>query len=57
MKIIEKSKYNKITKGWRNLNSKANYHIGKKDDSQFYLLNFHPAGEPEAFIGPPEADY
>jgi hypothetical protein len=29
---------------------KAKYLISKKDYSRFYLINFHPAGEPEAFI-------
>ena len=57
MKINEKSEYNKITIGWKNLSSRSKYQIGKKDYSQFYLINFHPKGEPEAFIGPPEADY
>jgi hypothetical protein len=32
------------------LNKKAGYLISKKDDCQFYLINFHPAGKPEAFI-------
>jgi len=40
----------KITTGWKNLSSKAKYQTGKKDYSQIYLINFPPAGEPEAFI-------
>jgi hypothetical protein len=40
----------KTTISWENLSSRADNHIGKKDDSQFYLINFHPAGRPEAFI-------
>jgi hypothetical protein len=32
------------------LESKEKYSIGKKDNGRFYLINFHPAGEPEAFI-------
>jgi hypothetical protein len=24
--------------------------MGKKDENRFYLINIHPAGEPEAFI-------
>jgi hypothetical protein len=39
-----------ITKTCENLRSIANYPISKKDDGRFYLINFHPAGEPEAFI-------
>jgi hypothetical protein len=26
------------------------YPISKKDYSRFYLINFHPAGEPDAFM-------
>jgi hypothetical protein len=40
----------KITKDCNNLSSKAKYLISKKDYSRFYLINFHPAGESEAFI-------
>jgi hypothetical protein len=50
MKINEKLGYHKITAGWENLRSNPKYPISKKDDSLFYLINFHPAGEPEAFI-------
>jgi hypothetical protein len=25
--------------------------MSKKEDGRFVLINFHPAGEPEAFIG------
>jgi hypothetical protein len=50
VKINEKSEYNKITIGWKNLSGKAKFQIGKKDYNQFNLINFHPAGEPEAFI-------
>jgi hypothetical protein len=32
------------------LGSKQNYLIGKRDNGGFYLINFHPSGEPEAFI-------
>ncbi len=32
------------------MSSKANFQIGEKDESQFYLINFHPAGEPETSI-------
>jgi hypothetical protein len=32
------------------MRSKARYQISKKDQGRFYLINFHPAGEPEAFI-------
>jgi hypothetical protein len=50
MKINEKSENKKITIGWKNSSSQAQYQIGKKDFSQFNLISFHPAGEPEAFI-------
>jgi hypothetical protein len=50
MKINEKFGYNIITAGCENQRSNSKYPIGKKDDSRFYLINFHPAGEPEAFI-------
>ena len=32
------------------MESKEKYSIGKKDNDGFYLINFHPSGEPEAFI-------
>jgi hypothetical protein len=35
--------------GYENWSSKAKYLIGKKGNGPLYLLNFHPAGEPEAF--------
>ncbi len=50
MKINEKFENYKITTVCENLSSKARYPIGKKDDSRFYLINFYPSGEPEAFI-------
>ena len=36
--------------GFRNLGSNQYYSIGKRDNGRFYLINFHPLGEPEAFI-------
>jgi hypothetical protein len=33
-----------------NFSRKADYRISKKDDDRFNLINFHPSGEPEAFI-------
>ena len=36
--------------GWDNFESKAKYPDSKKDDDRFYLINYHPAGEPEAFM-------
>ena len=33
-----------------NLESKEKNSMGKKDDDRFYLINFHPSGEPEASI-------
>jgi len=50
MKINDMSIYSLISKGCKKLSSKANYQTGKKEYSQFYLINFHPAGEPEAFM-------
>jgi hypothetical protein len=50
MKIIEKFEYLLITKGCDNFGSKQNYSIGTRDNGGFYLINFHPSGEPEAFI-------
>jgi hypothetical protein len=41
MKINEKFGYNKITAGCENYRSNTKYQIGKKDDSRFYLINFH----------------
>jgi len=32
------------------MKSKAKYLFSKKDDDRFYLINFPPAGEPEAFM-------
>jgi hypothetical protein len=32
------------------LKSKVKYPNSKKRYSRYYLINFHPAGEPEAFI-------
>ena len=32
------------------MRSKVKYQINKKDDGRLYLTNFHPSGEPEAFI-------
>jgi hypothetical protein len=31
-------------------NRQTFYSSGKSDDDLFFLINFHPAGEPEAFI-------
>ncbi|MEJ2286096.1 MAG: hypothetical protein P8X85_21170, partial [Desulfobacterales bacterium] len=31
-------------------NRKTDYQISKKDDDRFNLINFHPSGEPEAFM-------
>jgi len=39
-----------LTKDCDNLSSIVKYTISKKDDGRFYLINFHPAGESEAFI-------
>jgi hypothetical protein len=50
MKINEMSIYLSITNGCKKLGSEANSQPGKKDYSPFYLINFHRAGEPEAFI-------
>jgi hypothetical protein len=50
MKIIEKLRQYQITAGCESLRIKAKYQISKKDAGRFYLNNFHPAGEPEAFI-------
>jgi len=50
MKINEKFGYVKKTSGCGNWISKSKYPISKKDDSRFYLINFPPAGAPEAFI-------
>ena len=50
MKINEKFEYYLITTGCDNLGSKEKYSIGKEHDLGFYLINFHPSDEPEAFI-------
>ena len=50
MKIIEKFEQYLIATVGDNLSSNFKYTIGKKDDGRFCLNNFHPAGEPEAFI-------
>ena len=50
MKINEKFELYLITTGCDNLGSKEKYSTGKKDNGGFYLINFHPSGEPEAFI-------
>jgi hypothetical protein len=42
MKINEKLVLYKITTGCEDFSSKVKYPIGKKDDSQFNLINFHP---------------
>jgi hypothetical protein len=34
----------------KNLGHKEKYPVGKKDVGGFYLINFHPLGESEAFI-------
>ncbi len=38
-----------MTAGCENWSSKAKYQISKKDEGRFFLINFHPAGGPEAF--------
>jgi hypothetical protein len=50
MKINEKFEKYLLTTGCDNLGSNEKYSIGKKDDGEFYLINFHPSGEPEASI-------
>ncbi len=50
MKINEKFEWYLIATGCDNSESKEKYSIGKKDNGGFYLINFHPSGEPEAFI-------
>jgi hypothetical protein len=50
MKINEKFELYLKTIDCEDFYSKAKYLIGKQDDSQFYLIHFHPSGEPEAFI-------
>ena len=50
MKINEKFELDLITTGCHNFGSKEKYSIGKSDGGRFYLINFHPSGEPEAFI-------
>jgi len=50
IKIIEKLEKYLITTGCGDLGSKEKYSTGKKDVGGFYLINFYPSGEPEAFI-------
>jgi len=50
MKINGKFESYLITTGCDYLGCKERYSTGKKDDDGFYLINFHPLGEPEAFI-------
>jgi len=50
MKINEEFELYLITTGCGNLESKEKYLKGKKDNGPFYLINFHPSGEPEASI-------
>ena len=50
MKINEKFEYYLITIDFDNLASKEIFSTSKKDGDRFYLINFHPLGEPEAFI-------
>ena len=50
MKINEKFEYCLITISCDNFESKEKYSIGKKDNGSYYQINFHPSGEPEAFI-------
>jgi hypothetical protein len=37
-------------KSLNNFESKEKYSIGVKDNGRYYQINFHPSGEPEAFI-------
>jgi hypothetical protein len=39
-----------MTMGCDNLGNKPKYPHSKKDDGRFSLINFHPAGEQEAFM-------
>ena len=39
-----------LSMGYEKLSKEAKYHIGKNDNGRLYLVNFHPAGEPEAFM-------
>ena len=48
MKINTKFELYLTTKGYDNLTRKKNQDV--KKDGEFYLINFHPVGEPEAFI-------
>ena len=50
MKINEMFESYLITRGCDSFGSKEKYSIGKKDDNGFYLIDFHPLGESEAFI-------
>jgi len=48
MKINIKFELYLRTKGYDNLTSIKKQEV--KNDGEFYLINFHPVGEPEAFI-------
>jgi hypothetical protein len=50
MEINEMLGLHIITKTCKNLRSITNYSNPKREDDRFYLINFPPAGEPEAFI-------
>ena len=50
MKINKKFEKYLITTVYENLERTEKYSMGKKDDGRFCLINFHPTGEPEAFI-------
>jgi hypothetical protein len=50
MKINEKFEYYLKTKGYFDLGNIEKYSTGKNDDGGFYPVNYHPSGEPEAFI-------
>ncbi|CAB1059553.1 hypothetical protein D1BOALGB6SA_4315 [Olavius sp. associated proteobacterium Delta 1] len=47
MRVLEK--FN-IAAACEKLRIRAKCQISKKDAGRFYLINFHPAGVPEAFI-------
>ena len=50
MKIIEKSEQYWMTAGCNSLKRILKSPPNKADDGPFYLINFHPSGEPETFI-------
>jgi hypothetical protein len=50
MKINVKFEKYLITIDCENLESREKYSMGKKDNGRLCLINFHPSGEPEAFI-------